>query len=376
MTKFEIISSREVGVATPRIIGSQQPRTSPWLAGNALLLVLLFGFIVVGAGLGLGLGLGLGMRSSPTAASTVAVGAPLTATAGNWTGFTSSPFAGAIVFGQAPGSSVVSVAVALSGLPSNTAHGIHIHALTDLSQGCGTVSHFNPSSSAHGVPANPVRHVGDFAGNVMSDALGIVALTFTDAVISLSPSSPNNVVGLAVVVHAQADDGSVTTSAGARLGCSLIVAPAVAVAAGWTGMGSAPFSGTVTFSQAASSAVVTIAVALTGLPPGTHGMHVHAITDTSAGCGTAGHLNPLGQLHSYPSNTTGRHVGDAGNIIATSDGVATAVLADNVMSLQPGSVNSIVGYLLVIHSGADDGVSQPSGSNGQTRIGCSLIVRQ
>lgn len=250
--------------------------------------------------------------------------------------------------------------------------------MSDLSQGCGTAGHFNPGNLSHGYPANPVRHVGDFGGNVITDALGTAAATLTDTVISLTPSSSNYVVGLAVVVHAQADDGTQPSgAAGARLGCALIAAPAVAVANGWTGGagGSAPFAGAVTFSQAAGSPFVTIAVALTGLPPGYHGMHVHAITDISTGCGTAGHLNPLGQPHGFPSSTTGRHVGDGGNIFADADGSVMATFTDGVMSLQPGAVGNVVGYAIVVHSAADDGTSQPSGNAG-TRLGCSLIVRQ
>ena len=47
-----------------------------------------------------------------------------------------------------------------------------------------------------------------------------------------------------------------------------------------------------------------------------------------------------------------RHVGDLGNIVADSSGVATIDITDTMVSLN--GINNIIGRGLVIHAGQDD----------------------
>ena len=61
-----------------------------------------------------------------------------------------------------------------------------------------------------------------------------------------------------------------------------------------------------------------------GLPPGAHGIHVHAVglceppSFTSAG----GHFNPTGRQHGL-NNPAGPHVGDLPNLVVGADGTGS-----------------------------------------------------
>ena len=95
------------------------------------------------------------------------------------------------------------------------------------------------------------------------------------------------------------------------------------------------------------------------LTPGEHGFHIHAFGDMRGPDGTAagGHFNPFGHEHGAPG--TQSHVGDLGNITANDDGVVTV----NVVS-KGTQLHFILGRAFVVHAGADDLKSQPSGAAG------------
>jgi len=368
--------------------GPSTPRVSSWAASkqggpcggaarfcaaNAVALLSVALFASTSAAIGLGVTAN-NLRAASAGGTASPAPSPLVAFASNFSGFTATPFTGTVSFTQAVGSPQVVVTVALAGL-SIGAHGFHVHAITDISGGCGTAGHFNPNNAQHAFPSAPSSHAGDL-GNIFADATGIATATFVTTRLSLVPGASTYFVGQTLMVHALPDDGvsQPTGNAGARLGCSLITAPSRAVAAVWAG-GSAPtasFSGSVVFSQAAGSPVVTVAVALTGLPPGLHGFHVHDMTTATQGCGTAGHLNPTAQNHSFPS-AVARHVGDLGNIVVDASGAVTTTFTDSVISLFPSSPGFITGYVLVVHAGIDDGITQPTGGAG-SRLGCSIIA--
>jgi Cu-Zn family superoxide dismutase len=324
------------------------------------------------------IGLSVRLAQQPAAAPAPAPPAPLLLVAANWTaaGGAPAPFSGSVVFSQTAAGAPVQVAVSLTGVPSGY-HGFHVHSITDVSTGCGSAGHFNPYSTNHGFPAARVRHVGDL-GNVFSDDSGNVVATFTDVQLSLVAGAPASIAGLTVVLHADPDDGvsQPTGNAGARLGCSLITPPASAAAAAWkTGAGeAASFAGSATFTQPAGAAAVTVTLALTGVSPGVHGLHIHAASDVSAGCGSSGHWNPAGVAHALLSNAT-RHAGDLGNVVADINGIVSATLTSELLSLDAASPANIENLVLVLHADADDGVSQPTGNAG-ARLGCSVIARR
>ena len=340
-------------------------------AANAVALLSVALVATTSAAIGLGVTANnLRAASAGSAASPSPAAAPLVAYASNFTGFTAAPFMGTVSFSQAAGSPQVVVTVALSGLTAG-AHGFHVHENTDVSGGCGTAGHFNPLGVSHAFPSAQTSHAGDL-GNLVANSAGLATATLVTTGLSLDPGASTYVIGRTLMVHAVPDDGVTqpTGNAGARLGCSLITAPARAVAAGWAGT-AAP-AGSVVFTQAAGSSVVTVAVALTGLPPGLHGVHIHDMTTVSGGCGTAGHLNPTAQNHSFPSAVM-RHVGDLGNVAVDASGAVSTTFTDSVISLFPGSPGYITGYVLMVHAAPDDGITQPTGGAG-ARLGCSVIV--
>lgn len=115
-----------------------------------------------------------------------------------------------------------------------------------------------------------------------------------------------------------------------------------------------------------------IAGQITGLTPGEHGFHIHEFGDCSApDASSAGeHFNPTGARHGGP-RTGMRHLGDLGNVTAGTDGVAH-VSEVAIPGLPFSGPNSVLGKALVLHAGADDLTSQPSGNSGQ-RIACGVI---
>lgn len=131
--------------------------------------------------------------------------------------------------------------------------------------------------------------------------------------------------------------------------------------------------------DSAEGAVLKIEAA--GLPPGTHGIHIHAVGKCegpkfeSAG----GHWNPTDSEHGL-DNPNGPHAGDIPNITVGDDGtfngtvtIANSYLKESELKNRP--VQQILdgdGAALVIHAKPDDNKSQPSGDSGD-RIACAAL---
>lgn len=126
--------------------------------------------------------------------------------------------------------------------------------------------------------------------------------------------------------------------------------------------------------------VVHVDVRVTGMPPGPHGIHVHAVGVCDAAGGTAfssagAHFNPLGRQHGL-DNPAGPHGGDAPNFTVSADGIGRATFTTDRISLLDGSTSLFDddGSAIVIHAAADDQISQPSGNSG-ARIACGIVRR-
>lgn len=124
--------------------------------------------------------------------------------------------------------------------------------------------------------------------------------------------------------------------------------------------------GTVSLQQTAKGVLLT--AALKNLPAGTHGFHLHqnaACTPSFKAAG--GHFNPTGKAHGFHA-PDGPHIGDMPNIHVPASGDLTIEIFLSALSLDPTAMPGTV----MIHHGADDYISQPSGAAG-SRIACGEI---
>jgi len=158
--------------------------------------------------------------------------------------------------------------------------------------------------------------------------------------------------------------------AAALTGCSTYT-PTSAICVLHGTQGNEEVTGQVTFT--AESDYVIVAAEVHGLTPGRHGFHVHEFGDTNCSDGkcTGGHFNPSGSAHGGPGDRI-RHVGDLGNLVADDDGVARYRRIDRVISLDMRKANCIIGRGIIVHAGADDLVSQPTGAAG-ARLAAGVI---
>jgi len=121
---------------------------------------------------------------------------------------------------------------------------------------------------------------------------------------------------------------------------------------------------------------VKVTLALSGLPAGTHGTHIHAVGKCEAPkFESAGpHFNPTNKEHGT-LNPKGYHLGDLPNLEIGEDGTVDLTFLAEGVTLQKDAGNSLLngeGTALVIHESADDYKTDPAGNSG-TRIACGVI---
>jgi superoxide dismutase, Cu-Zn family len=120
---------------------------------------------------------------------------------------------------------------------------------------------------------------------------------------------------------------------------------------------------------------VHIEMHVEGLPPGVYAFHIHETGACSPDFEAAGdHYAPQGNAHG-PMHERGRHAGDLLNLHVTAPGKAASEWLADQVTLEPGAPGTLLdadGSALVIHAGADDYQSQPSGDAG-SRLACGVI---
>ena len=123
-----------------------------------------------------------------------------------------------------------------------------------------------------------------------------------------------------------------------------------------------------------AAVVARIAVDLTGLPAGEHGIHVHATgqCDAPAFTTAGGHFNPDSMQHGF-ENPQGPHHGDLRNVTVGDDGTAQQELTAPAGTTLAALLDAD-GAALVVHATADDYRTDPSGNSGD-RIACGVITR-
>ena len=119
----------------------------------------------------------------------------------------------------------VRVTGTVGGLRPGGSFGFHVHERGDCSavDASSAGAHFNPTGSAHGRSAAGPHHLGDM-DNLVADGDGLVQIDRVLGGVSLGTGAANDVLGKALIVHADPDDyrSQPSGNAGARLACGVI----------------------------------------------------------------------------------------------------------------------------------------------------------
>lgn len=133
-------------------------------------------------------------------------------------------------------------------------------------------------------------------------------------------------------------------------------------------------TGSVVFSE--QDGIVSLNANLSGLEPGTHAIHIHEKADCSSEDATSsgGHWNPTFKNHGKWDDPAGYHKGDIGNFDADADGNGFVSMKTSEWCIGCDDPNkNILGKAIIVHQGADDFTSQPSGAAG-ARVSCGGII--
>ncbi|HLA56543.1 MAG TPA: superoxide dismutase family protein [Flavobacterium sp.] len=133
-------------------------------------------------------------------------------------------------------------------------------------------------------------------------------------------------------------------------------------------------SGDATFTE--KNGKVTFTAKMSGLKPGIHAIHIHEKSDCSAADASSagGHWNPTFKKHGKWTDAE-HHKGDIGNFTTDEFGNGSITLTTDEWCIGCGdATKDILGKGLIVHDGADDYVTQPTGNAGG-RVACSAIIK-
>jgi Cu-Zn family superoxide dismutase len=132
-------------------------------------------------------------------------------------------------------------------------------------------------------------------------------------------------------------------------------------------------TGLAVFTQKGNS--VKLQINVQHAPPGTHAVHLHEKGDCTApdALSAGPHWNPAAQAHGQWGHAP-FHLGDIGNIGVGEDGVGSMTLITDLWSIGGTPETNVVGRAVVVHVGADDFTTQPTGNAG-SRIGCGVVLQ-
>lgn len=142
-------------------------------------------------------------------------------------------------------------------------------------------------------------------------------------------------------------------------------------------------SGTAEFSEhtQGTGKMVELTLTVTGLTPGLHGVHLHAVGKcepdfTAAG----GHFDPGPAGNTDPDANHPFHMGDVPNLEVGADGKGEMKVMTSRVTLSPGplSVFDADGTAIIIHGNEDKGITgaPKSGVSGGPRVACGVLMKK
>lgn len=134
-------------------------------------------------------------------------------------------------------------------------------------------------------------------------------------------------------------------------------------------------------SQQGSGKIVNITLTVTGLKPGMHGVHLHAVGKCTPDFAAAGgHFDPGPASNTDPDANHPYHMGDLPQITAPASGRATMKAATTRVTLSDGplSLFDTDGSAIILHGNEDKGITgEPkSGVSGGPRVACGVIEKK
>ena len=133
--------------------------------------------------------------------------------------------------------------------------------------------------------------------------------------------------------------------------------------------------------QQGNGTIVNITVTVSGLKPGNHGFHLHAVGKCTPDFAAAGgHFDPGPAGNPDPDANHPFHMGDVPQLTAGANGKATMTAATTRVTLSDGPLSLLDadGSAVIVHGNPDQGITgeSKSGVSGGPRIACGVIEKK
>ena len=133
--------------------------------------------------------------------------------------------------------------------------------------------------------------------------------------------------------------------------------------------------------QQGTGKIVNVTVTVSGLKPGMHGVHLHAVGKCTPDFAAAGgHFDPGPAGNPDPDANHPFHMGDVPQLTAGANGKATMKAATTRVTLSDGplSLFDADGSAIIIHGNPDQGITgeSKSGVSGGPRVACGVIEKK
>jgi len=127
--------------------------------------------------------------------------------------------------------------------------------------------------------------------------------------------------------------------------------------------------------------VVTITLAVSGLKPGLHGVHLHAVGKCAPDFAAAGgHFDPGPAGNQDPDANHPFHMGDLPQLVVNANGKGVERMVTTRVTLSDGplSLFDADGSSIIIHANPDQGITgdPKSGVSGGPRVACGVIEKK